>query len=155
MAALRKAYDALPEMECKGLCQDCCGPIDMSIAERSNLELRARRPVEVVGPQLTCSLLGTDGKCSQYEHRPMVCRLWGVAQPMPCPHGCEPEGGMLSEEEGFVFLARSLDLGGRPDGYASETALMIALQDPETARMLKAVARGARPVQATTSSSED
>lgn len=30
-------------------------------------------------------------RCSIYEERPFMCRVWGVADGLTCPHGCEPD----------------------------------------------------------------
>lgn len=38
---------------------------------------------------LTCNFLHND-KCSIYEDRPLICRLWGAVKQMRCPHGCKP-----------------------------------------------------------------
>jgi hypothetical protein len=47
-----------------------------------------------------------------YEVRPMICRLWGMTPGMRCQFGCEPEGGFLTERQGYEFLARVAELGG-------------------------------------------
>lgn len=54
-----------------------------------------------------CSELTADGRCAIYEHRPYVCRAYGaVNHPyMTCPHGCEIEGGALSEKRSAELLA--------------------------------------------------
>lgn len=39
-----------------------------------------------------------DGRCSQYENRPLVCRLYGSSVPLPCPFGCKPDR-LLSKAE--------------------------------------------------------
>jgi hypothetical protein len=48
------------------------------------------------------------GKCKGHEVRPMICRLWGVADPMLCPYGCEMEGEPLSMAEGQYLLDASM-----------------------------------------------
>jgi hypothetical protein len=40
--------------------------------------------------QLTCPLL-VDNRCSMYDNRPLICRLWGIIREMPCPFGCAPD----------------------------------------------------------------
>lgn len=109
-ARLEDLYAELPKIECKGKCFDSCGPIDMSVRERRRIE-------EVSGPVtcngLTCSKL-INNRCSVYALRPMICRLWGLIEAMPCHHGCRPEGGLIPDLEGFRLLARSMEIGGGP-----------------------------------------
>jgi Fe-S-cluster containining protein len=57
---------------------------------------------------LTCPLL-QNARCSVYLIRPMICRLWGLVETMPCLWGCVPER-YLTREEGFEFLARAARL---------------------------------------------
>lgn len=54
---------------------------------------------------LNCPLLTADKKCSVYHIRPMICRLWGIVERMPCHHGCVPER-WLTREQGHEFLRR-------------------------------------------------
>lgn len=61
-----------------------------------------------------CPALGEDGSCRVHEVRPMVCRLWGAVASLPCPHGCTPDGGLLSDADGLDLLAASLQAGGAP-----------------------------------------
>lgn len=132
-ARLRAVWEKIPDVGCKGLCADYCGPIGASRLEVRMLERRGVRlpDVRVVVErwvnvldggdpegrpddevQLACPAL-VDGRCSVYDIRPTVCRLWGATDPMPCPHGCEPNGGRLSVDDGFDLLAESLKIGGR------------------------------------------
>ncbi|MFG2076889.1 YkgJ family cysteine cluster protein [Nonomuraea maritima] len=39
------------------------------------------------------------------------CRLWGAVDAMACEHGCRPEGGLLSDQEGALLLQESLTIG--------------------------------------------
>lgn len=119
---IHTVWASLPHLECKGLCQESCGPIEASIVERAML---ARAGVELPDPfetlgdlvsgsgDATCPAL-VDGRCSAYEVRPLVCRLWGLVEEMPCPFGCVPEGGLLSSAEGRAIHERVLEIGGRP-----------------------------------------
>ncbi|MCU1494919.1 MAG: hypothetical protein JWO62_2683 [Acidimicrobiaceae bacterium] len=119
--AIRDIWSRLPELECKGLCQESCGPIDGTAVERNLLK---RRGVELVRPMTTvlsmldgisdgtCPALA-DGRCSVYEDRPTICRLWGLVAEMPCEFGCVPVGGHLAAGQGFAVLARVAAIGGR------------------------------------------
>lgn len=52
---------------------------------------------------LLCPHLGPDGRCTAYEVRPMICRLWGVTRSMACPWGCIPDR-WLSDGEAMELL---------------------------------------------------
>ena len=108
--ALQALYAELPAMECRGLCQQSCGPIQMSAEERRIIESQ-HGPVEARPPTATCSMLRM-GRCLAYVDRPMICRLWGVIDAMPCPWGCVPEGGRLNDADGLAFLAAAEQIGG-------------------------------------------
>lgn len=96
---VRDLYRRVPDVGCKGLCADACGVILLQQQEYDAI-------VEAVpgfeqGESLTCPLL-VDGRCSAYDVRPLVCRLYGATAGMECPHGCQPwhevDGGALIEE---------------------------------------------------------
>ncbi len=79
----------LPFVKCKGLCQSSCSAVPCTLPEAEKLgPLPAEGWAE--GDELTCAWLGKDGRCSTYETRPLVCRLFGAVQRMECPHGCRP-----------------------------------------------------------------
>lgn len=79
----------LPFVKRKGLCQESCSAAPCTLAEAEKLgSLPAEGWAE--GDELTCAWLGKDGRCSTYETRPLICRLFGAVQGMECPHGCRP-----------------------------------------------------------------
>lgn len=96
-------------MECKGLCQaSCTGPIPASRIERV--------AVSQVGAQLpfteqACANL-LEGACAVYADRPLICRLWGLVENMPCPHGCVPDGGLLTVAAGAALVAEVVEVAG-------------------------------------------
>jgi Fe-S-cluster containining protein len=102
-------------MECKGLCAGACGPIDMSAGERSLLRFRGVNvpsPLEAleqlaITGDYSCPAL-VDGRCSVYDVRPTICRLYGASEDFRCEHGCMPVGGFLTAAEGRSILAESL-----------------------------------------------
>lgn len=124
LAALRKLWARVPDVQCRGLCSEACGPISMSAAELALLEGRVGTLTKPLSRHLTgeagllrqaipgldtdafpliydtereaCPLL-RDGRCSQYQFRPLVCRLYGAVEALRCPHGCEPAGGFLPD----------------------------------------------------------
>lgn len=108
-AELDALYATLPKLDCQGRCYDSCGPISTSARERVRMEALAGCKLGVNG--LTCSLL-KDGRCSVYPVRPMICRLWGVVESLPCHYGCRPEGGLLPDEKGAELLVEAIRVGG-------------------------------------------
>lgn len=118
-SALNVIYRQVPKIACQGLCTDYCGPVGMSVTEGEVLAGRhgpsimdRDAPVVMlrVQPDLTCPLLGDDGRCRDYSHRPLICRLWGVVPDLPCPHGCEIIGEPLTEDQSRELLAAARDL---------------------------------------------
>ena len=101
-------YARLPKMECKRLCQDCCGPIFMSEAEGRRIERKighAPKLPDCIEKQkgldgdLTCTLLDRQsGNCTVYNLQPLICRVWGMTPALRCPHGCEPERWLTDAE---------------------------------------------------------
>lgn len=128
-ARLAALYAQVPDVGCRGLCQESCGPIGMSPREQARIREAgyriptAQRALEqLLDGGYSCPAL-EDGKCAVYETpgRPMLCRLWGaVDNPlMLCEYGCRPEEGLLSAEEGHRLLTESLrppmpERGGGP-----------------------------------------
>ena len=113
-AALKELYDRLPALECKGLCQASCGPIDLCVgpAERAVAGgMTLSRATEV---PIACPMLTVDGKCSVYDKRPYICRAWGVIDhpDMRCPWGCRPRR-YLTQEEGLEMLRRLQEIEDR------------------------------------------
>lgn len=101
---LADIYAAIPKIECKGKCQECCGPVLMSSAEA--IGIAAVTPLPAFSPTtLTCSKL-RGGRCSIYDLRPLICRLWGTVKAMQCPYGCKPDR-WLSDKEASDLLCRA------------------------------------------------
>lgn len=137
---LREIWDQIPDMiECKGRCANSCGPIDCSTLERKLIEGRTGRKLDAPGPELTCSML-KNGRCTVYSIRPIICRLWGVVESMPCPHGCQPER-RLSDREGFGLMAKAFELAGDDEGEMLREAM--ANMPQEVLDKMKAWSRGA------------
>jgi Fe-S-cluster containining protein len=113
---LEELYAALPSLECRGKCAKSCTPIDMSDAERARIEqchgIRIPPRHETAGP--SCPALTSWGTCQVYTVRPMICRLWGVADSMRCPHGCRPANRWMPDQETMDLLLESFQVGGGP-----------------------------------------
>ena len=120
-------YDSLPKMECKGLCVDDCSIVYASNAEKALIRNRTRRPVAFnsTDPKpRSCPYL--DGhRCSIYEVRPLICRLYGLIDPKEnavlCRFGCKPDR-YLSGREGQELLARARNLMGFTVGPTAQDA---------------------------------
>lgn len=108
-AELEALYAELPSLSCRGLCTDSCGPISMSRIEWQRICRRSRSETLTLLPDMTCPMLD-DGRCSVYDIRPMICRLWGLVETMTCPWGCKPDR-YLTHEEGGEFLRRAMEIG--------------------------------------------
>ncbi len=86
---LKELYEKLPNSTCKKDCFKCC----TNMIQFTPNELKAMGGYEYNG---VCSHL-KEGKCTVYEHRPFVCRLYGTSEILKCD-GCIPEN-ILGEEE--------------------------------------------------------
>ncbi len=102
-------YAELPHLDCQGKCQEVCGLIPASTAERWRIMGHLGRAPAQEG--LTCPLLAA-GRCSVYEIRPLICRLWGLVEDderMRCRFGCVPDR-WLTAAEAHGLLARAEEI---------------------------------------------
>lgn len=59
-----------------------------------------------------CPYLDLQSKqCTIHPRRPLICRLYGVQESMPCPHGCKPEPRYLTNEEAQEITQESIRIG--------------------------------------------
>jgi Fe-S-cluster containining protein len=115
IAALDRLYEQLPKAQCIGACWDSCGPIEMTPLEHWRIKAagfdipnaNAARDGLSVCPALT--LLH---QCAVYESRPLICRLWGVMETMPCNYGCQLDGPPLTDRQAHEFIAQVHDIAG-------------------------------------------
>lgn len=120
------AYAQVPEVNCRGLCWEACGPVPLARAELVQIRIATGRRVRAdphpssanvsilrPGPGGLCSLLDA-GRCSVYRVRPMTCRLYGAAVGLACPHGCRPTGRLVTREEALRLYALAAGAGRRP-----------------------------------------
>lgn len=144
-ADLERLYAQVPDAGCKGLCAAACGPIDMSPREASRLR---EVGVEIAPPTpeatqaharggLPCPALTDAGRCSVYDRRPMVCRLWGATESLRCPHGCAPAEGVLSDVDGVALIVEAARVGGASAlAQQHEKGVVRARNDPDWQRAL-------------------
>jgi len=102
---IRELRRAIPDMQCKSGCHDCCGVVPMTFYEYKMMG----KPEMTPDNWTTCPHLGKSG-CSNYNERPLICRLYGTVKREPpkiielaadiklfnierlhCPHGCVPQ----------------------------------------------------------------
>jgi len=116
-AALQALYAKVPDVACKGRCAPSCGPTDYSGRELTRVrtaggDLTSTERLRRGGPR-DCPAL-VDGRCSVYQVRPMVCRLWGASELIPCRWGCKPVDGkpLLNAQESYELLLAAMHAGG-------------------------------------------
>lgn len=113
----------IPNVKCKGHCWRSCTGISMTTLEHELIRERhginiPLAPAELVikfGDRTTCPALTADRQCQIHEDRevyPTVCAAYGAVEHMPCPYGCEVEGGPMSLEEYKLLDADINDVGG-------------------------------------------
>jgi hypothetical protein len=113
----------IPTFQCKEGCFDCCGPVELSRLEYMRCVQASGRTAEEVRQQMQnnlkqgiylCPLLDTETKkCTVYEVRPAICRLFGaVKNQLLCPHGYAPESSaLLSDGQAREILRKVEELG--------------------------------------------
>jgi Fe-S-cluster containining protein len=110
---LENIYARIPRIACQGRCFECCGPIVAHDDEIARMERRAGRALTFSSDDGRCGYLNNNHRCDVYTVRPLVCRLWGVVENLPCLWGCKPER-VLTKEEGHELMRRqALILGIR------------------------------------------
>src|SRR5215469_7714608 len=111
----------VPDVGCQGLCQAYCGPVSASALERRRLKVRHGLHLHGMDEDLVRALLTDgvmcpalkEGRCTVYEDRPLICRLWGATESLPCPHGCRPEK-MLTNDEASALIRLAEELSANP-----------------------------------------
>lgn len=142
-AALDGLYAKVPTIDCQGFCWDSCGRIGMSRAEDARIvrETGVQIPdgTRAAGPAV-CVALTMLRRCSVYEIRPLICRLWGVIKSMPCTFGCRPER-YLSDAEAYELIAQAYDIAGQ---HEEADATRAPWATPELAARTEAGLRAQR-----------
>jgi hypothetical protein len=146
---MQAIYDQVPAIaDCAGHCWISCGPASITPWERRRLALAGHpvTPDEEARRCTTdfwCEALGPDGRCRAYDIRPLICRLWGAVDWLPCPHGCKPKGGWLPNKTAFRLLLEASQLGGT--GHPVDAEAFRKLEDPATVAALAADLAGRGP----------
>jgi len=96
-------YDKIPKVKCQGHCHPFCSAIAMEPIEKELIEEKHGSfpdGYEFLDGGVRCGSLTSDNKCSIYDKRPLICRLYGATKTMmSCPLNCEVEGEQLDVEE--------------------------------------------------------
>lgn len=137
-----EVYDKIPAIDCQGLCHDSCGPIGLTVRERQRIERAAGKPL-TCGAGASCSMLTPDRRCGVYDLRPLICRLWGVVETLPCPYGCRPER-YLSAKEGMELTLLADKIGGSDLASHQLAAAALRLQSASEAT-IRDLVRGFTP----------
>lgn len=86
----------LPEIKCPEDCSMCCDiGLGISMQHRSGL-------IDWVftGSENRCGAKNEEDKCSKYETRPTICRVFFKSEDgLKCFRGLEPVGGRISKEQ--------------------------------------------------------
>lgn len=120
---IRRIYKRIPNIQCQRKCHSFCCRVVLSEAEREYFENATGFGFDGANKErIFLDLLDmANGKlsaecpylknrlCSVYKNRPAICRLWGVSEGLPCPHGCKPER-ILSDKEAHKIIQELDDL---------------------------------------------
>jgi uncharacterized protein len=109
-----KLVESLPELNCKGLCQESCECIAGCVTplELLLMDEDAGGHVDLSASSTqACPHLTSAGRCGVHASRPLICRLWGGIDDdfMRCPYGCTPTR-WISDEEARSIFNRAIDI---------------------------------------------
>ena len=93
--------DKIPPFACVPGCHDCCGPVPASSWERAQLPAVPKLTRLAALAHLDCPHLGPQG-CTVYDQRPLLCRIFGTVESLPCPHGRRPAKMLPAHVEGEI-----------------------------------------------------
>lgn len=159
-AELRKLYDQVPDVGCRGTCQDTCTEFLLPRVERRRIVERTGVSINLAPPppgspvvRQRCPLLTQFGQCSVYDIRPLICRIWGASEVAPCNYGCRPAEGsrLLTIKEAYGLMGEAYRISGQ-DSMADQYAAVADLPDERVAEMapaMRAYVWGQRSLQET------
>lgn len=111
-----KLYALVPELDCRGMCYRSCFTRGLTPSAAEQHRGGVTLPLAGLTENVRCPALTLLGLCSIYPIRPMICRLWGAWELMPCNIGCRPKDGrpLLTAAEGVWLLGEAMWIGGPP-----------------------------------------
>jgi Fe-S-cluster containining protein len=142
-AALQRIYDRIPTLpDCTGACWRSCGPIEMSQRERQRISQAGYRITPLAeatakADTYWCEALTADRRCAVYDLRPVICRLWGAVEGMPCLYGCRPQGGYLTDQQGLELIIEAGRVGGGR-AVISQAEMRAVLANPQMREVVEA-----------------
>ncbi len=112
MSSVREIFERncrnIPVFHCQEGCGECCGVhywstmewkiITAFLKEHGRKQKFARETLDM------CPYLDEEKKCTIYEVRPAICRLYGVVREMKCPHR-EPETYLSNDKATSILRA--------------------------------------------------
>lgn len=139
--AMKHLHDRIPQVTCLGKCAHACfDRIGMTRVEADQIRRAVTSPGGAV-PQ-ACPQLTTLRTCRVYAVRPVICRLWGVADALRCPHDCRPEQGWLSDADALEFLLSAYEIDGTEPYASLAAAIRRIIYDPAVQPLLRPLLRG-------------
>lgn len=103
----RDLFAAIPSFRCPEGCVACCGPVPFSAWEWSRLTSAERLRGRRIKDPLTCPFIES-GRCSIYDRRPLMCRIFGTTPDLLCPRGHRPVT-LLDSRDARQIVSRYVD----------------------------------------------
>lgn len=103
LRTLADVYAALPRVDCRGLCHGFCGHVGAHPPEMAAMEVVGGPFVSHGGTR--CGYLTAENRCGVYDHRPLMCRAFGVTKKLRCPFGCVPDRWLSHAEARELWRA--------------------------------------------------
>lgn len=136
-------YAQVPDLDCQGKCQEVCGVIPIYPAEEKNLQAHGLA-VPRFDENLTCTAL-KNGKCSIYQDRPLICRIWGNTPKMPCPWGCKPKRFLTEKQSISLFaMMRKLSRGSANIFPKHDSILLAPVKNDQTPSLADSIFKAGR-----------
>ena len=89
LTKIQEIYEMIPKSKCKEGCADCCNDM-IQVAPEENKRMGG---YEWLGK---CNFL-KDNRCSIYDNRAFICRLYGTSEILRCEN-CIPERYLTESE---------------------------------------------------------
>jgi hypothetical protein len=98
---LEKLRSRIPEsIDCPTDCGDCCTNVTWSRFEWYQIPAEIRCKIDPFS--FECPFL-KNRRCIVYEHRPILCRLYGVAASTPCTKGVAANHYLSAESADVIW----------------------------------------------------
>ncbi len=132
LKTLDQVYSVIPTLNCQGKCYESCGIIPLFPVEVEDMKSRGLTPPMHQVPGGQCKALTAEQRCSIYDRRPYICRIWGVTQKLACPFGCKPRRYLSDREcQNLAVALNRLSEGKEPVVLAEESPLLLPHQNED------------------------